>query len=70
MSSAITPDLVGYIGKLETMHKVSVEEINNIVLPTVLFTYTNKLEIMELTDADTDLTKNHQDNGATPPLGT
>ena len=36
----------------------------------VLFTHTNKLEIPKIADAETNPTKNHQDNGATSQLGT
>ena len=38
--------------------------------PTVLFAYSNELEIPVLADSETDPTKNHQDNDTTPPLGT
>ena len=52
------------------MHKVLEEEIDAIVRPTVLFSYTSELEIPELTDDDTDLPQNLQKNGTTPPVGT
>ena len=47
------------------MHEVSEVEINAIVQPTVFFSPTYKLEILELTNAETDLPKNLQHNGAT-----
>ena len=50
------------------MHGISVEDIYAIVRPTVLFNQTNKLNITELIDAETDPTKKLQDNGATPPV--
>ena len=70
MSSAIKPDIAGHTRKLEMMYEVLVEEINSIVVSTVLFTHTNQIKITELADAKTDPTKNHQDNGTMPPLGT
>ena len=50
------------------MHEALVEDTNAIVRPTVLFTHTNKLKIPELANVETNMTKKHQDNGATPPL--
>ena len=32
--------------------------------------HNNKLKIMDIADTETNLTKNLQDNGATPPVGT
>ena len=36
----------------------------------LIFAHTNKLKIMEIDNANTDPTKNHQYNVAMPPLGT
>ena len=36
----------------------------------MLFNHTNDLEIPELANTDTEMTKNHQYNGDTPPLVT
>ena len=58
------------IRELEIMHKVSEEEINAIVRPTALFIQPNKLEYMELADAETTPTENHGDNNIFPDLGT
>ena len=52
------------------MYKVLSEEINAIVWPTVVLTHTDKLKIMDIANAKTDPTENHQDNVATLPLGT
>ena len=52
------------------MHEVSVGDIYTIVQPKVLFCHTNELESPDIANAETDLTKNFQDNGATPPFGT
>ena len=52
------------------MHKVSDGEIDAITWPAVLFSHTDKLKILELTDAETNQPKNHQDRGATPPVNT
>ena len=46
------------------MHNFSEGDIDTIVNPTVLFTYTNEIKITELADADTKLTENHQYNGS------
>ena len=67
-SSAKTLDLAGHIIYLEMIQEVSEGEINTIVQPMVFFSHTNELEIPELANADTDPTKNHQYNGASPPL--
>ena len=69
-SLAIALDLAGHLINLETMYKVSEGDINTIVQPMVLFTHRNNLETTELTDDKTNSTKNHQDNGAKPLLGT
>ena len=51
------------------MQEVSEGEIGAIIQPTVIFTHTNEIEVLELADAETNPTKNLQDNGATPPFG-
>ena len=60
-------DLVGRISELEMIHKVSEGVINAIVRPTAIFTQLDKLKTMEIIDAETNLTKNHQDNDTMPP---
>ena len=65
-----TLDLVGHIRKLEVMHKVSEKEINAISRPTVLFSHTDELKILDLSNVETDPPKKLQDNGATPPVNT
>ena len=67
---ANTPDLAVHISELETVHEVSPGEIDAILRPTVLFSHTNKLKILDLADADTDPTKNLQDNGTMLPVET
>ena len=52
------------------MHKVLEGKIDAIFRPTVLFSYTSELEVPELTDDETDLPQNIQNNGTTPPVGT
>ena len=64
------PDLAGNTSKIEAMQEVLEREINTIDQPTVIFSYTNKLEIPALVDADTDPPENLQENGATPPVNT
>ena len=56
---AITPDLARHISKLEKIHGILIEEINTIIRPTVLFTHTNRIEIPDLAEANTNLTKSH-----------
>ena len=63
-----TPDLAGHISELKEMHKVAKGELGDIAGPTVIFSHTNQLEILDLADAKTNLPENHQDNGATPPV--
>ena len=70
MSPANTSDLEGHTGELETMHKFSEGELDAITRPTVLFSHTNELKILDLANADTNLPENHQDNGSTPPVNT
>ena len=70
LSSNNMTDLAGYIRKMKMMHKVSEIEIDTIVQPSVLFSHTNELEIPMLANANTNLTKNLQDNGATTPVVT
>ena len=36
----------------------------------MIFEHTNELKISDISNADTNQTENHQDKGATPPLGT
>ena len=67
---ANTPYLAGHISKLEIIPEVSVGEINATVQPTVLFSHPYELEIKELADADTNPTKNLQDNVAILLFGT
>ena len=55
---------------MEAMHEVSEGELNAIAWPRVIFSYTNKIEIPELANAETDPPENHQDNGYTPPVNT
>ena len=69
-SPANMPDLAGHIIKLEAMHKVLEVDINAITRPTVLFSYTGELKIMELANAENEPPENHQDNGVTPPVNT
>ena len=69
-SSSNILELAVHIRKLETMHKVSEGDINDIIQPTVLFSYTGELKIRELADAETNPSENLQDNGATLPVGT
>ena len=52
------------------MQKVLVLEIDAIVQPMALFNHTNEFETIDLADADTKPTENHQDNYTTPSLGT
>ena len=52
------------------MHKVAEGEIEAITRPTVLFYHTEKLEISDISYAETDPPENHQNNGATPPVNT
>ena len=56
-SLAITLNLAGYISKLEMMHEVSYGEIGAIVRPMVLFTHTNYLKHLEISDAKTKPTE-------------
>ena len=65
-----TLDLAGRIRKLEAMYEVLEGELNKIARPTVLFYYTDKIEIMEFADDETDPPEIQQDNGATPPDNT
>ena len=67
---ANTRNLAGHINKLEAMHEVSEGELNVIAWPMVLFSNTDELKILELTDAETNPPENHQDNGNTPPVNT
>ena len=50
------------------MHKVSEVELNAIAQPTVIFSHTDELKILELANAETDTLGKHQDNGATLPV--
>ena len=52
------------------MHEVSEEEIGAIYQPMALFIQKKEFEYMVLVDAKTTPTKNYQDNGALPLLGT
>ena len=52
------------------MHEVLEGEIDAIARPMVIFYRTNELKILELTDINTSLPENLQDNVATPPIGT
>ena len=68
MSPANTPDLVGYISKLEAMHEVLEGDIDAIAQRTVLYSHTNELKIPELANAQTNPPEKHQDNGTTPSV--
>ena len=52
------------------MQKFLEGEIDAIFRPTVIFSYTNKLKITELANAETNPPQNLQDNGATRPVST
>ena len=64
------PDLAGHIRDLEAVHEVLEGELKAIARPTVLLSHTNELKIPEPAEAETDPPKNHQDNGAMPPVNT
>ena len=65
-----TPDLVVHTRDLETMHKVPEEEFNTIVRLRAIFSHIGDLKITELVDAETNLTKNLQENDTTTPVFT
>ena len=50
----ITLDLAGHIRKMEEMHEVAEVEIVELARPTVLFYRIEKLEILELNNANTN----------------
>ena len=52
------------------MHEAAEGELNEIAQPTLILSCTNELKVMEITNSETDLPENHQDNGATPPVNT
>ena len=52
------------------MHEVSEGEIDAIERPTVLFSHTEELKMLELANANTDPPKSLQDYGATPLVNT
>ena len=61
---------MGNISKLEAMQEVLEGELNTISRPTVIFSHTDKLKILELADSKTNPPEDHQDNGAMPPVNT
>ena len=69
-SPANTLDLAEHIIELEEMHEVAEGELEKISRPMVIFSHTNEIEIPELTNAETNPSENHQNNGATPPVNT
>ena len=69
-SSANTPELEGCIREIQYMHKDTKVDIDGIDQPTEIFNQTNELNPTDTSNNKTTLAKNHQDNGAMPPLGT
>ena len=52
------------------MDKVSEEDINAISQTTALFNQIGDINYTEHADAETNLEKNHRDNGTFPPIST
>ena len=69
-SPANTPDLKGYINVLEEMHEVAEGKLVELARKTVLLYRIDELKLPEIDDAETNLSENHQENGATPPVNT
>ena len=55
---------------MEEIHEVAEGEVVKLARPTVIFSCINKLELLDIDNAETDPPENHQDNGAAPPVNT
>ena len=63
---ANTPDLAVHSRKIEEMHNIAKGELVKLAQPTVFYSRINEIEIPEISNAKTDPTENHQDNGSMP----